>query len=699
MRQLNDIPDALGKKTVLKTAFDTSDIIKAITLTQKRFEKYQDDFCAWVKDNFRPTKDSLRQLWRAVRYGIKYEIDPAGVQHVKTPLALVEIGKGDCKSKTVFINIALDCLGIPYTTRFASYNKKDSTVKHVYSVAHLNGEDIIIDAVYYYFNREKRYHYKQDYPMGELAIIEGIEQRQVPALQTGPGATQARTYPCGPDEQKERYLAAKSNMLAMREEIRQKKAYVPTFQNVDFHKMTEGRASLALLERELKIISVMRPELAPECQKGLNMVYKASKEGVYTITGPISPFLIRYAQEIQTARTKIRPANSYGILTKVIQANKAKQARGCAPNHRVGNTGNSKCLEFLWSELQPGTTDVFRVPAGGAQCTHTRFGVRPSVYYLLNYAHQPGNGFVSLYPRGNGQNQFGDPNFLTTATEIQAYRDALYYSYGSETPYRVSFNEYGASVHNQIQQALASGRITHQGASVGDTVEFSSQADFTAFITELNQNSGVQSNWINDTFKTDPAQDAAVGSGLYYEFADKIPTSQGLVNLNKLPASVLSKRGFQGQFINSCINFSGVSKANVQQLTRLGVLFDSGGHQPESLLNGGYQLYTSGNPQIGIEPVTSATIAIIVAIISAVATGTAQVATAVIKANQEAAKIDTSLASAANFQPPSANQMPLEQDWSGTGAGTGAGGAPKKSGSMLPWIIGGAAVAYGLSQD
>ncbi len=186
---------------------------------------------------------------------------------------------------------------------------------------------------------------------------------------------------------------------------------------------------------------------------------------------------------------------------------------------------------------------------------------------------------------------------------------------------------------------------------------------------------------------------------MYYEFADKIPTSQGLVNLNKLPASVLSKRGFQGQFINSCINFSGVSKANVQQLTRLGVLFDSGGHQPESLLNGGYQLYTSGNPQIGIEPVTSATIAIIVAIISAVATGTAQVATAVIKANQEAAKIDTSLASAANFQPPSANQMPLEQDWSGTGAGTGAGGAPKKSGSMLPWIIGGAAVAYGLSQD
>jgi hypothetical protein len=690
MSSLDNIPEALSKKTVLKTRFDTSDIREAMYLMKERFRKYNQEFCKWANAEFEATPESLKKLWKMVKYSIKYKTDPRGSQYVKSPLALVQLGNGDCKSKTVFVNMVLECLGIPYTTRFTYYNPQKPEEKHVYSIAHLPNQDIIIDTVYHFFNREKRYYRKEDYDMsGELALIEGIGNK------TGSGAyaNNSQLVPqntnCGVDARTAAYLEGKARMLAVKEEIRQKKAYVPQFQDIPFHKLTEGQATLELLERELRIIQVMQPQLDQECEKGLNMIYQAKEKGVYQCSGMISPFLERYAYEIHQASKKTRPANSYGLVSKFVQQNKAGQKHPCAPS--VGNINNNHCLDFLWSELAPNTTDYFRTPSPNGACQ-----MRP-VYDLLNSASMSDSfPFKSLYPRATTTNTANDPTLLYSTPDKQGYKNSLYYSYGASTPYKVRFDQYGASVWQQIQQGITSGRITVNGPNAGSYYGFQSQADFNAFVAELNENSGVQSNWVNNTFRTDPNQDATVGSGLYYQFADSITEGNSFVNTNELPASVLTKRGFQSQFLNSCVAFSGVSTANINQLTRLGVLFDSGGYQPEALLSAGYRQYRGVGSSVGLDPATIT--AIVVAIIGALASGAATVAKAVIEAQQEAEQVDISLARAANMQPPPASQMPLQQDWNPTN--TSAGNQDEKEGSLLP-LFGAAAAGlavYSISQ-
>ena len=51
----------------------------------------------------------------------------------------------------------------------------------------------------------------------------------------------------------------------------------------------------------------MKPELANECEKGLNMINKAVK-GDYCITGDVSTYLYRYANLIQAAAEKLQNA-------------------------------------------------------------------------------------------------------------------------------------------------------------------------------------------------------------------------------------------------------------------------------------------------------------------------------------------------------------------------------------------------------
>jgi hypothetical protein len=139
---------------------------------------------AELSRQFKPTKAGLNDLWRFVKYRIQYREDPDGVQYVKYPARLWADRVGDCKSFTLFIVSVLQNLGIRYTIRFTSYKKGSRTVTHVYPVAHLdNGETVIVDAVWYYFNSQKSYAYVEDYKFGKKKMaaiykLSGVEDEE-----------------------------------------------------------------------------------------------------------------------------------------------------------------------------------------------------------------------------------------------------------------------------------------------------------------------------------------------------------------------------------------------------------------------------------------------------------------------------------------------------------------------------------------
>lgn len=90
--------------------------------------------------------DQCRAIFSYLAKNVKYELDPYGVQYIKTPARLLRDGKGDCKSLTMFIASCLHNLGIPHIVRFVNFDG-GYQYSHVYPVAiNESGEEIILDA-------------------------------------------------------------------------------------------------------------------------------------------------------------------------------------------------------------------------------------------------------------------------------------------------------------------------------------------------------------------------------------------------------------------------------------------------------------------------------------------------------------------------------------------------------------------------
>jgi hypothetical protein len=173
-----NIKPADGKKVLRVSNGRTVDIQSVI------FEVNKDGIWRDTKEfskQYKPTRESLGELWQFVKSNIRYREDPDGVQWVKDPARLWQDKEGDCKSFTLFIVSILQNMGIPYTIRFTAYRK--GTVTHVYPIAHLpNGKDVILDAVWYAFDSEKAFHHKQDFKfqkkMADIYRLSGMNDIQ-----------------------------------------------------------------------------------------------------------------------------------------------------------------------------------------------------------------------------------------------------------------------------------------------------------------------------------------------------------------------------------------------------------------------------------------------------------------------------------------------------------------------------------------
>ena len=168
-----DVAQPQNKNTFIKSG-DTNDIVNAVLSVIENADKR--DMEGWVKSRFRPNYKGLSNLWHWVKYNVQYVEDPYGEQLIKTaPRVYAERHLGtDCKSFTVFITACLEALNIPHSVRFVSFTKSKIPT-HVYCVAHLQGRDVLMDAVYDTFDKEPKHKHKIDYKMTNIHVLSGID--------------------------------------------------------------------------------------------------------------------------------------------------------------------------------------------------------------------------------------------------------------------------------------------------------------------------------------------------------------------------------------------------------------------------------------------------------------------------------------------------------------------------------------------
>jgi len=123
---------------------------------------------------------SAFKVWYFVRNNINYVKDPAGMQIIQLPQALIKRGYkangntkgGDCKSMSLCVASIMYNLGAENVRlRYAGYFGNEPT--HVYAVITHNGKDLPIDPVIDRFDYEKPYKFKTDYKM-EVFTLSGV---------------------------------------------------------------------------------------------------------------------------------------------------------------------------------------------------------------------------------------------------------------------------------------------------------------------------------------------------------------------------------------------------------------------------------------------------------------------------------------------------------------------------------------------
>ena len=630
MIDTSTIPNSNYKKVLYHQSGDTQDIINVILQADKKNDAR---FLEFAKQ-FEPTKAGLKKLWKFTRHQIKYKIDSFGTQDIKFPAALWKAKQGDCKSKTLFINQVLKCLGLDYITRFVKFGK-DKDYTHIYSIAILNGQRIVLDSVYEFFNKEAPFSKELDF-MTRISTIEGHKNN------------------IGTAEVEDLYYEAEEAALSRYKEIQQRKQYVQARAPINFASLSEGEALLELLIRKLEIIGTMKDEQKATTEKGINLIRNTIETGNKP-TGIISDDLQGVAERINYYLSLNGAATGHGYRAKALDFMKRKARES---DNFVGRQG-MVCLASLWWREQ-----------GGAGTTANPF----------NYSQFSGDAAYNCTSNTKG--------YLYLA------RQSTYFFYGRNTAkFRVKYTveAYQQMFTNIINDTIAQfpGLISPVGNQNQLIYNFANDSVYNALIEELKQGMPVLSNWANDLYRADNTRpDGTVGTGLLYNFVPDL-SQIAAISPGNFPSVVQTKMIMQRQFIDSCVNFSTISRTIFDDMAENGVLFDNGGESPERVLSA---LLLKYNPNIG--ELTTAMAGLIIGIITAVLAATPTIIDACNNGANDASKIDDAGADASNFGSQSPSTMPNMNDFTpltqtGGGSGGGTNGSDNKS-SLLPWLFLGA---------
>jgi hypothetical protein len=162
MEKINtdSIPQPINNEVVLFYNGNTQDIINSILYADSMVGDSLKEFST----QFSKDIDGLKAIWLLVKNNIEHKNDPEGKQNILMPAALWSCKKGDSKSKTLFVNAVLKSMGIECKYKFASYDNTRN-VTHVYTVAYLDYEEILIDTSLSIFNMEAVNNYNISYPL------------------------------------------------------------------------------------------------------------------------------------------------------------------------------------------------------------------------------------------------------------------------------------------------------------------------------------------------------------------------------------------------------------------------------------------------------------------------------------------------------------------------------------------------------
>lgn len=142
---MNLIPKPLGKSETVERFGNTQDIINVL-LDCDKDENWQKQTREIAK-LFTSDRRGMKKLCDYVLKHIKYRIDPAGVQWLKSPSRTFDDGFADCKSLTLFITSVLRNKGLRYRIKFVGYGS-EKNVSHVYSECFINSEWLPLDTVW-----------------------------------------------------------------------------------------------------------------------------------------------------------------------------------------------------------------------------------------------------------------------------------------------------------------------------------------------------------------------------------------------------------------------------------------------------------------------------------------------------------------------------------------------------------------------
>jgi hypothetical protein len=174
------IEKSTGKKELIHRNGNVDQIIAVILDADQKGRGFTRRFARHLKEG--TDRQTLRNVWKFTKSNIKYVRDRAGDEVIKSPGATWETRKGDCKSFSVFIGSILGNLGYEYKYRVAFYDPKTPEQGHIYPIAVLkDGTEVIVDAVWDYFDSEVPYWKAYDYDprSGTRSQLSGIGNKPV----------------------------------------------------------------------------------------------------------------------------------------------------------------------------------------------------------------------------------------------------------------------------------------------------------------------------------------------------------------------------------------------------------------------------------------------------------------------------------------------------------------------------------------
>lgn len=107
---------------------------------------------------------SARLIFVFIKNTIPYKKEPASKQTARTLARILNDarGGGDCKHYATVSAALCKALNIPCVLRLIAQIPGSKTPNHIYTVAKINGNEIIIDPVLKNFNNQASYNYKYD---------------------------------------------------------------------------------------------------------------------------------------------------------------------------------------------------------------------------------------------------------------------------------------------------------------------------------------------------------------------------------------------------------------------------------------------------------------------------------------------------------------------------------------------------------